>query len=205
MPRPKQIPNIYQLKISLKEAKPPIWRRVLVNADIPLSDLHWVIQLSMGWTNSHMHQFNHHGRLFGEPMNDIYCDDLKTENEADTQLSQLLTTEKDRLGYEYDFGDSWSHAISLEKILPPNPEQPLPYCIKGKGACPPEDCGGIWGYMNWVEALNDPEHEDHEDAVEYYGDEISDPDHFDLKVTNKALKTLKTHQILSSNMPSMMA
>ena len=198
MPHSRKSPDTYQLKISLQGAKPPIWRRVLVGADIPLSNLHHVVQLSMGWTDSHMHQFNFQGRLFSKPMADTFVDDWGTENEAKTQLSQLLTTEKSKLGYEYDFGDSWCHTITLEKILPPDPEQPLPCCIKGKGACPPEDCGGIWGYMDWVEALNDPEHEEHEEAVEYYGEVISDPDHFDIEQANRALRSLKNRRGFSN-------
>jgi len=98
----------------------------------------------------------------------------------------LLKKEKDSLIYEYDFGDSWEHKIILEKILPYDASLKVPSCIKGKRACPPEDCGGIWGYQNLVEIIKDPSHPEHEEMLEWLGGEF-DPEYFDMNETNRML------------------
>ena len=105
------------------------------------------------------------------------------EDETKYKLSQLLKKEKDSLIYEYDFGDSWEHKILLEKILPDDGKTVLPVCIKGKRACPPEDCGGIWGYEELLGTISDPKHPDYEDMLEWLGGEF-DPDEFDLEELN---------------------
>ena len=176
----KQLRSIYQIKISLIGAKPPIWRTVLVASDLGLGDFHDVIQVAMGWTDSHLHQFMDNKKSYGIPDDDF---ELEMEDEADYKLSQLLKKEKDTLTYEYDFGDSWEHKILLEKILPYDSSTFLPVCIKGKRACPPEDCGGIWGYEELLEIISDPKHAEHEDMLEWLGGEF-DPDEFDLEEIN---------------------
>ncbi len=177
--------SIYQIKISLIGAKPPIWRRVLVSDDIGLGAFHELIQVAMGWTNSHLHQFIADRVFYSAP--DPYDDfDLEAEDETQYQLFQLLTKEKDSITYEYDFGDGWEHKILLEKILPLDDKTVLPVCIKGKRACPPEDCGGIWGYETLLETLADPKHPDHDDMLQWLGGQF-DPDKFDLADTNVGL------------------
>ncbi len=116
--------NIYQLKITLNGSKPPIWRRVLVNEDITLEQLHTVIQISMGWENYHLHRFVHNNVFYdSDPVEEI--DNLfgDSEDEARCRLNTLLTTEKNSMIYEYDFGDDWEHRILLEKILPFSKDQ----------------------------------------------------------------------------------
>ena len=179
----KQLRSIYQIKISLIGAKPPIWRTVLVPSNIDLETFHDVIQLAMGWTDSHLHQFIANKVFYGIPDDDF---ELEMEDESKYKLSQLLTKEKDTLIYEYDFGDSWEHKILLEKILPYDSKTVLPVCIKGKRACPPEDCGGIWGYEELLETISDPKHPDHEDMLEWLGGEF-DPEEFDLEEINEDL------------------
>jgi hypothetical protein len=179
----KQLKSIYQIKISLIGAKPPIWRTVLVASDINLETFHEVIQLTMGWTESHLHQFIDNKKAYGSHDNDF---ELEMEDEAKYKLFQLLKTEKESLTYEYDFGDSWEHKILLEKILPYDSNIHLPVCIKGKRACPPEDCGGIWGYEELLKTLSDPKHPDHEDTLEWLGGEF-DPEEFDLEEINDDL------------------
>ena len=179
----KQSKSIYQIKISLIGAKPPVWRTVLVPSTIGLAAFHEVIQRAMGWTDSHLHQFIVNNVFYGIPDDDF---GMETEDESKYKLSQLLSKEKDTIKYEYDFGDSWEHKILLEKILPFDSKTALPVCIKGKRACPPEDCGGIWGYEELLETISNPKHPDHEDMLEWLGGEF-DPEEFDLEAINEDL------------------
>lgn len=175
--------KIYQLKISLQYAKPPIWRRVLVPADIELEDLHEVIQVAFGWTNSHLHQFID-GRTFYQPGAEV--DDFpgpSTVPSEGVRLNSLLRKEKQKIVYEYDFGDSWLHTILLEKILPSDPEQELPFCVTGKRACPPEDCGGMPGYWQMLETLAGPDGEEKTDLLDWLGESF-DPAAFSAKEVN---------------------
>jgi hypothetical protein len=182
----KKIQKIYQLKISLNGAKPPIWRRILIADSVSLPRFHDVIQIVMGWSDSHLHQFVSDGERYGAPMPDFDFDSMEMLNEQRYQLNQLLKSEKDSMLYEYDFGDSWEHKITLEKILPFDPAIFLPTCIKGKGACPPEDVGGIWGYYSFLEAIADPTHEEHDDYKEWIGGEF-DPVVYDIDDINAML------------------
>jgi Plasmid pRiA4b ORF-3-like protein len=179
----KQLKSIYQIKISLSGAKPPIWRTVLVASIINLETFHEVIQLVMGWTNSHLHQFVANNVFYGIPDDDF---GMEIEDETKYKLSHLLKKEKDTIKYEYDFGDSWEHKILLEKILPFDTKTVLPVCIKGKRACPPEDCGGIWGYEELLEIISDSKHPEHESMLEWLGGSF-DPDEFDLEDINDDL------------------
>ena len=175
--------SVYQLKILLRQAKPPIWRRVQVPEDITLSDLHQVIQLTMGWYNEHLYQFYANDVYYGE------FDDLDVEDATKARLKDIAR-EKSRFTYEYDFGDSWVHQITVEKILPPEPQKAYPRCIGGKRACPPEDIGGIWGYYQFLEALKDLDHPMHEEFTEWYGEDF-DPEEFDPKLADQQLERLQ--------------
>ena len=180
----KHTDTIYQIKISLIGAKPPIWRTILVPGNIGLAAFHDVIQLTMGWTDSHLHQFIANQVFYGTPDDDF---ELEMEDETQYKLSQLLTKEKESLVYEYDFGDSWEHKILLEKILSYDPKIALPVCLKGKRACPPEDCGGIWGYEELLQTISNPKHPDHDEMLEWLGGEF-DPEEFDLEEINEDLE-----------------
>jgi hypothetical protein len=187
---PKKHPaetQIYQLKITLKDSKPPIWRRVQVPSDISLAKLHWIIQEIMGWTDSHLHQFKLRDTYYGVPHPD-YFHEVKDEKTA--RLNQLVSRPKAKLVYEYDFGDSWEHEIVLEKALPPEPGVQYPVCITGKRACPPEDCGGVWGYAGFLEAVQNPDHPEHGDMMEWIGGSF-DPEAFDLDAVNRALRRVR--------------
>ena len=172
----------YQIKIGLQEAKPPIWRRIFVPSNMNLSELHEVIQVTMGWENYHLHQFFINGRCYGPITPDL--DDMEWDDEQDVTLSSAFPKEKSKIVYEYDFGDGWVHDITLEKVLPLNKKDKLPTCIKGKRACPPEDCGGIWGYANLLDILADPKHEEYEDTLEWIGKNI-DPEAFSVEAINE--------------------
>ena len=183
---------IYQLKISLDGAKPPIWRRILVPPSIHLGQLHDLIQIAMGWGNCHLHQFIVGNIFYGVPANDFGdAFGLEMRDETKYKLSRFLKKEKNSLRYEYDFGDGWEHKILLEKKLPDDDSRPLCTCIKGKRACPPDDCGGIWGYQEMLEILKDPSHPEYEDWREWVDDEF-DPEFFDLDETNQLLAEYST-------------
>ena len=175
--------KIYQLKITLDNIRPPIWRRVLVPANMMLSELHDIVQAAMGWTDSHMHAFEQGGISYG-PRGLGFDDDM--ENEDRVRLSRVLPAEKSKFRYEYDFGDSWRHTVVLEKILPAESGKGYPVCITGKRRCPPEDCGGPWGYAGLLEAISDPENEEHEDTLEWLGNDF-DPEAFDMDSVNARL------------------
>ncbi len=179
---------IYQVQISLKGFKPKIWRRLLIPSDLLLSDFHKIIQTSMGWTNSHLHQFIKNKTFYTRKMAD---DDLWYEmNNVDYQnmkVSDLLKKEKEKINYEYDFGDSWEHEIILEKVLPNDQKTQLPVCVTGKMNCPPEDCGGVWGYADMLEILTQPDHEEYESYLEWLGEKF-DPEYFDKNEINEMLK-----------------
>jgi len=181
----KQLRKTYQLKISLRDTKPPIWRRFLIDSSVALPKFHQVIQIVMGWTDSHMHQFIAGNRCYGMPDPDFGFEEILDENKY--RLNQLLKKEKESIHYQYDFGDGWEHKITLEKILPFDTETLLPVCIKAKGACPPEDIGGVWGYYDFLEALDDPDHPEHEESKEWVGGDF-DPDVYDIKEVNELLK-----------------
>jgi len=173
----KPLRQIYQLKVTLKEVKPPVWRRLLVASNISLSHLHHALQIAMGWTDSHLHQFVHGSMCYGEPDPDLQ---ESGQDERKFRLDQLLKKEKDWLRYEYDFGDGWEHRVVLEKVLPFEPSAVLPACVDGKRACPPEDCGGPWGYEELLQTLSDPSDPEREEMLEWIGEDF-DPEEFDLE------------------------
>ena len=180
--------TVYQLKITLKGAKPPIWRRVQLLNTANLETLHHIIQIAMGWTESHMHQFTVNGIDYGQPMPEY--DDFEVSDETKAKLSQLVAAEKSKFLYTYDMGDSWDHEILVEKILPREPSKPYPTCITGKRACPPEDCGGVWGYAEFLATIQDPSHPNHKEMLEWIGGDF-DPEEFDLEEVNQQLKAIK--------------
>jgi hypothetical protein len=177
-------PSIFQLKIALKDARPPIWRRILVAGDIDLGTLHQVIQETMGWEDYHLHEFTIGHMRYGEPSEDDW---EPVEDERRIRLDQLIR-EGDKFIYTYDFGDDWTHLITVEKILVADPKARYPVCIKGKRACPPEDCGGIWGYAEMLSALENPEHEEHTEIMEWLGGGF-DPESFDPDEVNQRLQS----------------
>ncbi len=183
---------IYQLKITLKNSNPPIWRRVLISSDTTLTKLHQIIQIAMGWYDSHLHAFEIHGERYSAPMpgDPTHLQELHMKSTSRVKLNTLITAKDEKFHYDYDFGDSWGHEIVLEKILPADPKQELPVCIAGKRACPPEDVGGVWGYEDFLKAIIDPKHPDHAMNTEWIGEDF-DPEAFDLDAVNEWLKRVK--------------
>jgi hypothetical protein len=180
---------LYQLKITLQWSDPAIWRRVVVRADMRLDRLHEVMQEVMPWTDSHMHQFVLGRTFYGVP--DLETDmGFETLDERRHTVAELAPAAKKKFIYEYDFGDSWSHEVKLEKILPPDAGFKHPVCLAGANACPPDDCGGIPGYYQMLAILADPENEEHDHWLEWVGGQWN-PEHFALAEANQRLKKLK--------------
>lgn len=178
-------PRVYQLKISLKRSKPLIWRRVLVPGDYELDFLHAVFQYVMGWTFSHLHDFFINGEHYGDLAS--AGEDLGFLDERDFRLREMVSKPREKFLYEYDFGDDWEHEVVVEKILAPKAGEFYPVCTGGKGACPPEDCGGVWGYHSMLEVLRDKAHPNHKQYRAWIGYDF-DPDEFSLAAVNKELK-----------------
>lgn len=180
----KSLRSIYQLQVALKGIRPLIWRRFLIASTASLQDVHIVLQIVMGWTDSHMHEFAKGQDRYGVPDKDFPSD---MHDEAKCRLDQVLKEEKEKLIYTYDFGDSWDHEIVLEKILPFETKTKLPVCLEGGRACPPEDIGGLPGYEMFLEAIADPNHPEHADMLDWLGEPF-DPEHFDLAQVNELLR-----------------
>ncbi len=179
-------PSILKLKVTLLETKPPIWRRLLVPETMPLAVLHEVIQLTMGWEFSHMHLFEIAGTQ--------YSDSSMLENvqnDASYRLSRLIKDGIKKFRYTYDLGDSWEHSVVVEGQESPIAGVLYPTCVAGKRACPPEDCGGPWGYHELLEILATPDHPEREDRVEWLNREI-DPDAFSVEGADQALRNYFT-------------
>jgi hypothetical protein len=185
---PKKGDVIYQFKITLLDLKPAIWRRIQV-PDCTLADLHEYIQGAFGWWNYHLHQFEIDGEWYGPPAPDGF--DLETKDETDVRLSKLIprSGRKSRWIYEYDMGDGWRHEILFEGFPFNDPKAKYPLCVEGERACPPEDCGGPWGYAEYLAAINDPNHERHEELLEWRGP--FDPEAFDAKKATKEMRKVK--------------
>ncbi len=165
----RQLRSVYQIKVTLNYIEPPVWRRMLVLNTMSLPEFHSALQFAMGWTDSHLHMFVSSTGHYG--VSDDEFGDGNTIDESGFKVSDLLAAEGDSILYEYDFGDGWTHQIVLEKVLPYEQDMELPQCIDGARNCPPEDVGGPPGYENFLEAVNDKSHDEHEDFIEWIGGE----------------------------------
>jgi hypothetical protein len=183
--------TVYPVKITLAHIQPPVWRRVLLK-DCTLAELHDVIQISMGWEDCHLHDFEIGKQQFGDPSQwggpDPWGEEVGDEGEV--KLSRLFGQGVKKLRYVYDMGDNWEHTIQLEKTKAPEPGVRYPRCVAGARACPPEDCGGPWGYADFVDAVQNPKNPQHEDMVEWVGGDF-DPEEFDPQAVNEALSGVR--------------
>jgi len=196
MPVKKSVvpPEIYQLKVTLLGTSPPIWRRLLVPADLTLAQLHNVLQTAMGWEDCHMHEFTVGRRHFGRPSPDDRLMGMPpVENERTVRLASILGRVGAKAIYTYDFGDSWEHGIVLEKRLSPDPKTVYPICTGGQLACPREDCGGIGGFYDLLDAIGDPAHDQYDELRDWVGDDY-DPDAFSIDDVNRMLTPLPHHR-----------
>jgi len=186
----RSTPTAYQLRVTLLGIRPPVWRRILVPPEASVDYLHRAIQVAMGWTDSHLHHF-----LLGQRPNLISVEPPDPENEGiyptvdSTHLTirELFRRGGGRALYEYDFGDGWVHDVRLEKDIPVPAGMSLPHCVEGKRACPPEDCGGVYGYVDIVRMVRDPkfkpEGQSREEMLEWLGAEF-DPEAFEIEEVN---------------------
>jgi hypothetical protein len=180
--------TLFQFKITLKETKPPIWRRIQVR-DCTLDELHEHIQTAMGWTNSHLHRFEIGGKRYGHPeLFEEVFEEFGLIDSTRTRISQIVPKDRKRyrFSYLYDFGDGWEHEVFFEGCPKPQRGQKYPLCVEGDRACPPEDVGGVGGYADFLDALADPRHERHEELLEWAGDYA--PEDFDAAAASEMMK-----------------
>ncbi|MEH7464119.1 plasmid pRiA4b ORF-3 family protein [Bacillus thuringiensis] len=180
-------PAIYQFKVTLRGVRPPIWRRFLIDNQVTFEDLHIIIQVVMGWENYHLYNFDTKDARV-EILDDsfeFFPSSKEIYDAEETQIGELITEEKQKCLYTYDFGDDWEHELVLEKVLPIDEKVVVPTCLKGKRACPPEDCGGVYMY-NEIQAALKGEGELDEETREWLGE--FDPEEFDLEFINSILE-----------------
>jgi hypothetical protein len=187
-PKPAGPVPVYRLKVGLRGAKPPIWRRLEVPADVSLARLHLIIQVAFGWDGSHLH-------VFETPFGDFGITDpeLGHASADEVSLAQVLPGEREKITYLYDFGDEWRHEVLVEKVLDPDESVTYPRCTGGRRATPPEDCGGIWSYADLLDVLADPAHPEHQNSLDWLGLGSAsefDPAAFDASAITKALSNL---------------
>lgn len=171
----------HQLKVTLEGVEPAIWRRLVVPSEFTLYDLHCVIQVSMGWENHHLHDFTIKRQRYAVPDADDFGNPL---DETDARLSDVAP-QRTKMIYQYDFGDSWTHVVVVEKIHADAESSP-PMCIDGARACPPEDSGGPWGYSEKLDALANPDDEDSEELRDWMGEDF-DPERFEKDAVSREL------------------
>jgi hypothetical protein len=181
-------PAVYQIKITLSEIAPAIWRRLLVPADTSLARLHHIIQATFGWLDYHLHQYIVDEQYFGDPDPEFVDELPPMTDERDATLCDIVDGKT--IVYEYDFGDSWRHVIEIENgALVPDAEVKTPVCTGGARSRPPEDCGGTSGYEELLEVLADPARDEHASMKKWVGRKF-DPESFDLTAVNRALRKI---------------
>lgn len=178
-----RISDIYQLKVTLEEIEPPVWRQLEVPGDITLATLHSVFQLAMGWLDYHLHEFRIGAVAYGEP-DPEFDDDQAVKDDRRGRLSRAVDRVGVEFAYLYDFGDGWMHRIVVENIHPPEPRIRHPRVLAGARACPPEDVGGPDGYVDFLDAIADRKHPEHDAMLEWVGGEF-DPEAFDVDARNR--------------------
>lgn len=194
--RPKR--PVHQLLVTLRGTNPLIWRRIVVPSAVLLEKLHEILQVAMGWENSHLHLFQANGMTYVmvDPEGDGTGHEVdpsewawgKPAAYADrTRLDRVARNPGDHFVYAYDFGDDWQHDIVVEDVYQPERDVTYPVCIGGSRRCPHEDAGGVYGYEEMLQIIEDPGHEEYESTMMWLGDDF-DPDDFDLAATNAALR-----------------
>jgi hypothetical protein len=183
-----------QLKVTLLDIQPPIWRRLLVPAKIKLPKLHTALQRAFGWTNSHLHAFRTKEASYEAFYPDDWSGDVPSTrqryDEKKFRLCDLRHAKEDQLIYLYDFGDGWRHEVLVEDLIP-SVDPARVTCLAGARTGPPEDCGGIPGFENLIEAMADPKHPERQELLDWIGKPF-DPEAFNLNAINLLLKSIKT-------------
>jgi hypothetical protein len=169
--------SVHRLKVTLRSVKPPIWRRIEVASDVTLAELSDLLECAMGWLGGHLHAFEAGGITYERPDPDDGFS-RHAEDETEHRLGDVLTASGAKMRWDYDFGDGWQHDVVVEAIAPLDPSVDYPRCVTGRRACPPEDCGGPWGFGELLEAITDPAHPRHDELIEWLPDGY-DSDRFD--------------------------
>ena len=170
---------ILRIRIVLEDIEPFIWRRVLVPADMNLARLHDVIQVAMGWQDYHLYEFLVGDRRYGGPDPSFEDPEFKVYRDTNVKLEGIVGRGIDRFTYAYDFGDNWTHSVILEESMAADPDVLYPAYVDGERRCPPEDVGGVPGFYEFLDAISDPTHEEHEHLLQWIGGSY-DPEKFDV-------------------------
>ncbi len=193
MPKSNDTPEaprkVFRIKVTLLGLTPAIWRRIEVDADTRLDVFHAILQAAMGWERAHLHMFRKGKQLFGEPGGEAPLFGPPVQDESKVLLSDVLTRARSKMIYDYDFGDSWEHEVRVEKTLEPEPGKLYPVCTAGKNACPPEDSGGVIGYADLLDALENGDDADDDARLEWLGSDF-DPTAFDMEEANQRMQNL---------------
>ena len=188
--RKNSLTALYQVHVRLLYLEPAVWRRLWVPDTLTLAGLHKVLQAAMGWENSHLHEWEIEGQRYGTSL-DEYPTDKPAKLERGLRLADVLPGAGKSFMYTYDFGDNWQHVVTVEKFLKPDPElNTWPQCLGGENACPPEDVGGTGGYMDFLETMANPEHEEHKAMRRWFGG-VFDPRAFDVNAVNVRLRGVR--------------
>ncbi|MCW2679795.1 MAG: plasmid pRiA4b family protein [Frankiales bacterium] len=171
-------PAAYRIRITLQGTDPAVWREVVLPGQLHLGQVHDAVQRVMGWQDAHLHEFEAGEERYGDGEDNVL--------ETTVRLQDVVRGTGECLLYSYDFGDDWVHTLQVEEVLPAASE---PRCLAGQGACPPEDCGGPWGYEELLAVLADPTHPEHEERLDWLGGPL-DPGAFDLEQADRALRVL---------------
>ena len=178
-------PQRYRLRVELAEVKPLIWRMLWVEGQFTLMQLHHIVQAVMGWTDAHLHQFSIGGKRYATPHEEDLIETPPID-ERTVRLGDLLSVGL-RFDYLYDFGDDWLHHIAVEEAVPLKEPYGAAHVEAGARACPPEDCGGPYGYQAFLDGLaNDPRNEEIVSFLDWTGKDFN-PDRFDRHAANAAL------------------
>ncbi|MBO0748502.1 MAG: plasmid pRiA4b ORF-3 family protein [Acidimicrobiaceae bacterium] len=183
LPNPSSL-TVHRLRVTLLDVSPPVWRTFVVPSALPLSTLHGIVQIVMGWTNSHLHEWEVGGVIYASPEEEDWGEEAADETQA---LLGEVAPDDGSLLYRYDFGDGWEHLVAVDAVEAYDARTPPLACTGGARACPPEDCGGPSGYEHLLDALADPADPEHDEMTLLYGDSI-DPEAFDLTRVNAALE-----------------
>jgi hypothetical protein len=185
-----QTKTVHRLKVTLLQVKPPVWRRIEVPSETKLSALAGVLEATMGWLGGHLHAFEVGGVFYEIPSGESFGS-RRTVDERKVQLGEVLPSVKSKMRWDYDFGDGWEHDVVVEAIEPRRVGVAYPVCRAGRRACPPDDCGGPWGYADLLAALADPTHEQHEELSEWAPPGF-DPGAFDVEEATEMMRSART-------------
>ena len=184
---PRMIEPVARIRIELQDLEPKIWRRVDVPLSSTLAALHDIIQVSFHWLDYHLYEFVVGERVYGVPADEDEFYDRKVFKAAAIRLKMLVEREVDRFLYVYDFGDDWRHDVIVEEVRDGDEDTEYPAFVDGARRCPPEDVGGSDGFMEFLEAVLDASHEEHDRMMEWYGGPF-DPEDIDEQRIRSVLK-----------------